>query len=410
MRRIGAERWVGVDLDNTICLLWTAMRREIRKVHGIDIPADLDFNAYQQWRDHGVSDAQLEEVFRRGDVFRRMGIRSGARVALDDLRRAGYRIAVVTDRFWYDTIGFESAAWLHAHDIAFDELALVRAAEKADWVRGTPGRRFDLFFEDRLDTALDLAAVVPEVYLFDYAWNRTDEALPDNVYRISSWSAWRRGWTGWRFTQPDPSETRPFVVALVGGQGSGKRVAARLLEERGFRTYRYADILRTEAARRGIDGEDPAALQDLGDALRAQFGARILSKVLTHTIALDAPPSALLSGVHHPGELMALRADPRVDCLVIALEAPAEVRYARVRERDGAAAPSWDEFRAVDERDMGDGQLTSTRLQLGLAMDQADAVIDNSGSRADLERTLDDLLARHLPGARRPRQPRPSPD
>lgn len=395
------ERWVAADLDNTICLLGTAIRREVKRLFDIDITPHPDFNAYRDWARHGVTEEQLEAVFKDGEVFRSLGIRSGALNALGDLQRAGYKIAIVTDRFWHDKIAIDTYRWLCAADVPFDELALVKAEEKADWVKNHTTRDFRVFFEDRLDTAIELSAVVPEVGLFDYPWNRTTETTPTNVRRITSWAVWQHTWPGWKDANLDRfalGARKPFVIAVAGLAGCGKDTLHVLLRERGFKSYSYADLLREEARRQDIAYPSRQELIALGEQLRRKFGATILSKLLSHKIATESTPLAVVGSVRHPAEIAALRADSRFDTLVVGIEARREERLRRVLARARAGDPRNEfEFDATDARDLGDRDLSSTKTQVGLTLEQADEILDGSGTIQDFEAQLNTLLARYVP-------------
>lgn len=171
------------DLDNTFCVLGVALRREAKRMFEIDLPHD---SAYDLER-YGISRADADKIFTDGSVFREVDVRPQAVETLTRLRESGYKVMFVTDRFWYEAIGADTKDWFQRHEVPYDELALVRSEEKANFIKES-GKRVELFFEDRLDIAQALAPVVPVVYLFDFPWNRAQTAA--NVVRVSDWEEW----------------------------------------------------------------------------------------------------------------------------------------------------------------------------------------------------------------------------
>ena len=60
--------------------------------------------------------------------------------------------------------------------------------------------RFDVFVEDRLETALELADVGIRVFLFSHPWNQV-EVLPVNCSRVQMWQEIETGVTDLRTDQ-----------------------------------------------------------------------------------------------------------------------------------------------------------------------------------------------------------------
>lgn len=372
-----STRWIGCDLDNTLCDQLGALRREVLARTGTALP--FDYNAYPT--PPGVERAVLDEIFRSGEVFRSVRPLPGAIAALRELRDRGYRIAIVTDRFWYPENGDDTRRWLEEHEIPADELAIIRSAEKAAFVRDS-GHEFALFFEDRADIAAAVAAHVPRVVLFDRPWNR-EGALPGNVERMAGWPEWMRRERG----------ARPLVIGLTGMPAAGKDFVRALLEPLGFRAYQLSDHLRGVAAQRGNPAPTRQDLQDLGAEMRALHGPFVLARETAAKIAADGADRALIVGMRSPGEVRELRERRDIDFVLVALDADPRVRFARAasRRRDGDPL-TWEAFCAADARDRGNGDPASTDVQVGLTMAMADAHLDNSADSAHLEQQVDLLL------------------
>ncbi|MGH3372277.1 MAG: dephospho-CoA kinase [Nocardioidaceae bacterium] len=196
------------------------------------------------------------------------------------------------------------------------------------------------------------------------------------------------------------SAARPpsvLLVGLTGGIGSGKSSVARALAARGAGVI-DADALAREVVEPGTSGFD---------AVVARFGAGVVAadgrldrQALARLVFDDAAARADLNGIVHP--LVALETQRRVAAsppgsvvvmdvpllveaarggydLVVVVEAPVEVREERLVAR------------GMDRED-------ARRRMAAQASDAerravADAVLDNSGSEADLLRQVEDLWA-----------------
>lgn len=76
--------------------------------------------------------------------------------------------------------------------------------------------------------------------------------------------------------------------------------------------------------------------------------------------------------------------------MLLAVDAPIEVRYARARARGrDEAAATLDEFRRKEELEMAGNE---TDQQLALCMAMADRTIVNDGTIEELRRKVEDLL------------------
>ena len=126
--------------------------------------------------------------------------------------------------------------------------------------------------------------------------------------------------------------TEPLRLYLAGPAGSGKTEVARLLEERhGFGRVSLGDLCREEAARRGVPA-DRATLQAMGDLLRATDPARLAVLAWARAKTIRGP--LVIEGVRLRAEATYLRARGVIG---VSVEAPAEVRAARLLVRDGSS-------------------------------------------------------------------------
>ncbi len=176
---------------------------------------------------------------------------------------------------------------------------------------------------------------------------------------------------------------RPALVGLTGTNGAGKGEAAAYLGRKGYGYLSLSDVLREELAARGL-----AASRDnliaVGNELRARFGPDVLAR---RTMAKVLGPT-VIDSIRNPREVEFLKR--QAGFLLIALDAPIEVRFARTqaRGRDESAA-TLEEFRAKEDVEMAGNE---TGQQLARVMAMADRRIMNDGTLEDLWRKVEECL------------------
>ncbi len=97
------------------------------------------------------------------------------------LRELGFRLHLLTSR--KETVRSVTQAWLDRHGLPYDEL--IMGQNKGNVAR-TYRPSFTIAFEDRLDTAIKLAADIDYVFLLNRWWNRKPVPLT-NILRFDSW-------------------------------------------------------------------------------------------------------------------------------------------------------------------------------------------------------------------------------
>jgi dephospho-CoA kinase len=125
-----------------------------------------------------------------------------------------------------------------------------------------------------------------------------------------------------------------MIIGLTGRNGAGKGVMADYLARKSFEALSLSDILREELHARGetITWEK---LISLGRELRVKYGPAVLAE---RTLARLTPNKHyVIDSIRHPAEVEALRS--REGFVLVAVQAPLEVRYERARKRNREAAP-----------------------------------------------------------------------
>ncbi len=188
-----------------------------------------------------------------------------------------------------------------------------------------------------------------------------------------------------------------MIIGLTGSLSAGKGVISDFLKEKGFVYLSLSDELREIAKERKIE-ITRKNLQDLGNWLRENFGSEILAKKVCNKIQNQEYKIVIVDGIRNPAEIKVLR--NLKNFYLISVDAPQEIRFKRIVERNRESDPkTWEEFLVVDNRDKGVGEF-ETGQAVGKCMQEADFSLINSGSLGDIKekvRELYDEIYRRIP-------------
>jgi dephospho-CoA kinase len=156
-----------------------------------------------------------------------------------------------------------------------------------------------------------------------------------------------------------------MIIGLTGRIASGKGVIKDFLQEKGFKYLTLSDVVREEAAQRGIPIER-SSLQELGNEVRKKEGAGSWMRRLIKKIQPGF--DYVIDGIRNPGEVDELRKIPGF--YLIAVDAPQETRFKRFLSRAKPSDPkTWEEFLEIDNRDFGEedplGQQVGKCMEMG---------------------------------------------
>ena len=180
-----------------------------------------------------------------------------------------------------------------------------------------------------------------------------------------------------------------MILGVSGRNASGKGEVMAYLAEKGFEGLSLSDVLRDELRRQGLE-ESRERMIALGRKIREEEGEAALARR-----ALErCPPGRdyAIDSIRHPAEVEALAAGDQAFHLLW-IDADAEVRFARLRERGRSGDPaSFEEFRELESREWQSE--ASGGQQLRAVRDRSDSQLRNDRSVAELRRDLEELLAR----------------
>jgi len=175
-----------------------------------------------------------------------------------------------------------------------------------------------------------------------------------------------------------------LVIGLTGPNAAGKGEVAAHLASLGFRIHSLSDIVREEAARRGL-APDREHLIRIGTELRRRGGPGVLAARILPRLE----DRAVVDSIRNPAEVQVLR-DGLPRFVLLGVTAPTEVRFERsvARARGGDPA-TLEEFESVERRENADDPAAQ---QLDATFRLADLSINNSGDLAALRAEVDRVL------------------
>jgi dephospho-CoA kinase len=175
------------------------------------------------------------------------------------------------------------------------------------------------------------------------------------------------------------------ILVTTGMPGSGKEEFLKICEARGAKIVRMGDIVREKAKEFGLDSSD-TSVGTLANDERKRYGMDIWAK---RTIPFVGGELVVIDGTRGPDEIKAFRSAFGDALKVVAIHTSPKTRYERLKARARPDSPTtWEEFEHREQRELAWG--------LGQAIAQADYMVVNESSLADLKNAVDSLLDKML--------------
>jgi len=171
---------------------------------------------------------------------------------------------------------------------------------------------------------------------------------------------------------------------MTGPNAAGKGEVSGILAEHGFVTHSLSDVVREEAAARGLPPEREHLIQ-VGTRLRREGGAGVLAQRLLPRIGTRD----VVDSIRNPAEVAVLRGVPGF--VLVGIQAPPRLRFERSRLRARGGDP--ETFDAFLARERQENSSDPAGQQLAATFALADHVIPNDGDLEALRSRVEELLA-----------------
>ena len=176
------------------------------------------------------------------------------------------------------------------------------------------------------------------------------------------------------------------VIGTVGLPGSGKGEAADVAREAGLPVVTMGDVIREACRERGLDpGEHHG---EVAWALREEHGETAIADRTVDRVREavdDAADAAVVDGLRSPAEVEVLESAFGEEFLVVAVDAPFDLRAERLGERGREATDrDREKLREREDRELGFG--------MGEVIAAADVTVDNTDTLAAFRGRIRRLL------------------
>ncbi len=173
------------------------------------------------------------------------------------------------------------------------------------------------------------------------------------------------------------------VLGLTGPNAAGKGEVADYLKTCGFTLHSLSNIVREEAAARGLSTERENLIA-VGNDLRREKGPSVLADLMIPRLG----DRDLVDSIRNPAEVIALRALPHFTLIGVA--AATEIRFRRSLQRSRPGDPGT--LAAFEARERQENSDDPNSQQLVLTFEMADRIVWNDSDLDSLHLAVDRLL------------------
>ncbi len=176
-----------------------------------------------------------------------------------------------------------------------------------------------------------------------------------------------------------------MIIGLTGTNASGKTEFVNYLETKGFKSYSLSDIIRDELSAKN-EPHSRKNMIETGNLLRKEFGASVLADRIKEKVS---EKNVVIDSIRNPAEILSLRELPNF--FMVAIDAPAELRFQRAKQRGRLEdVDSLEDFIAMENKEKSQN---SNEQNLTVCMQMAEFKIFNDGDLNKFHKAIDKTLA-----------------
>ncbi len=182
-----------------------------------------------------------------------------------------------------------------------------------------------------------------------------------------------------------------MIICIAGLPGSGKSMAAKILSRKGLRVVEMGDVIRAMMDREGVDRN---GIRSYSIFERRKYGKLIFAKRVMREVRKGGKKNVIISGVRSRQELNFFKKKMK-GVYLLALVAPMKQRFGRLKSRrDHENLRNLSKFKEREDQEMRAYMTKRSEIRNGALklIEMADFVVCNTGSIADLTRSLNTVL------------------
>jgi dephospho-CoA kinase len=182
-----------------------------------------------------------------------------------------------------------------------------------------------------------------------------------------------------------PSYNEMKIIGVCGQPGSGKDTVADFFVSKGYTHISLGDTLREEMRKQGMP-VDRAQMSVFAANAKKTRGMAYLAELAVARVT----GNAIISGIRGTAEVELFRRRFGPDFILLVVDAPLEMRYARARKRNRPGDNiTFEEFRRIEDHERS---AVSGAQEVDKVIALADFTVDNSTSMEALMAKLELLL------------------
>jgi dephospho-CoA kinase len=177
------------------------------------------------------------------------------------------------------------------------------------------------------------------------------------------------------------------ILAIVGMAGSGKSLVANYLKDLGFPIIRFGDIIIREVERQKLSITSTNE-QIVREEIRRKRGMDVCAQISLPLIKsmLSKHELVIIDGLYSFSEYKTIKREFGEELLVVAIFTSKALRYERLSVRQERPLTPQE----AEKRDY----MEIEKIEKGGPIATADLTIINDGSQYELQRNIDEVLAR----------------